>query len=190
MRRKKTGKKWLFALALIIIVLMVGSSLLFGMDQDDQSKSKYNNHRFTFKNNQWTTVINNYEMSFYHHPAELDYLNITSPENLQAPLIYVTFDPNTTTEYLDLSRLKLDLASQITGIYFSHGTLKPSEEYSLPQITCQNATPNIPVLLYQKADETYIDYNNNCYILNAQINSDFLKLTERIIYQVIGVING
>jgi len=191
MRKKKnTGKKWIFAIAILIIFIMVGSSLMIGLDRDEQSQLKYNDHRFAFQNNQWTTTINNYELTFHHHPTELDYLNITQPENLNSPLIYLTFDQNQTNEYLELSRLKLDLASQLTNTYFSHGTIKFSEDYNLPTVTCQNATSNIPVLFYQKSNQTFISYKNNCYTLNAQTNIDYLKLTERIIYQILGVING
>ena len=191
MRKKKSNsKKWFVIIVIAIIVLMVGSSLLIGLDSDNPSQLKYNDHRFTYKNNQWTTVINNYEVNFYYHPSELDYINLTNPENFNVPLIYVSFDPNETNEYIDLSRLKLDLAGQLTNTYFSHGLTKLSEDYDLPQITCQNATPYTPVITYQKSNETSISYKNNCYTLNAQSNIDFLKLTERIIYQILGVING
>lgn len=191
MRKKQnTGKKWLFILALIAIILMVGSSLLVALDDSQPNQLKYNDYRFTYKNNQWKTVINNYEISFYHHPSEVDYLNLTSPEKLNSPLVYTSFSPNQTSQYIDLSRLKFDLASQLSSVYFVHGITEKSEEYSLPIITCQNATAHIPVIKFQKSNQTYIEYNQNCYILHAQTNMDYLKLTERILYQLLGVING
>lgn len=187
MKTTNSGKKWLFALALFIIVIMVFSSFLMGMDQSTTS-GKYNGHKFAYLNNQWVTTLNNYEMSFYFHPSEVDYLNLTNPENLHAPLIYVTFDPNETNEYIELSRLKLDLAAQSTDTFFSPGVTQPSAEYNFSQVTCRNATPYIPVIFFQKSNLTEIEYNQNCYILKAESNLDFVKLTERIIYQITGVI--
>lgn len=191
MRKKKSaGKKWLVALVLFSIILMIGSSLIIGLNNNQSSNYNYNNFKFTYQNRQWKTVINNYQLEFYHHPTEVDYLNISNPEKLNSPLIYLTFNPNQTNEYLELSRLKLDLTAQLTQTYFSHGNTQPSEEYNFPIITCQNATPYAPVIFYQKSNHTSISFNNNCYILNAQTKSDYLKLTERIIYQILGVING
>ncbi|MCK4589931.1 MAG: hypothetical protein KAT77_05800 [Nanoarchaeota archaeon] len=189
-KRKNYAKILLLIVAVVAILSMIFSSVLIGMDSDEATPSKYNDFRFQFQNGQWTTTINNYAMNFYSHPAELEDIEVPNPENLNSPLIYVTFDPNATNEYIALSRLKLDLTSQLTNIYFSHGILDTSEEYDLPITTCQNASAYIPVIKYQESNETYIDYNNNCYILNAQSNIDYLRLTERIIYHLTGVING
>ena len=100
-KKSNAGKKWLFAIAIIIVVLMVGSTLLIGLDDSQSNSLKYNNYRFTFKNNQWSTVINNYEINFYYHPSEIDHINITNPDNLNSPLFYLTSHPNESSEYLD-----------------------------------------------------------------------------------------
>lgn len=191
MKKKRNYARFvLIIVAVVVVVSMVFSSVLIGMDDNGPTPSKYNDFKFQFQNGQWSTAINNYEMNFYHHPAEIEDIEIPNSENLNSPLIYITFDPNATNEYLDLSRLKLDLTSQLTNIYFSHGVTRPSKQYPLPIITCQNASASIPVVYFQKSNDTYIEYDHNCYILHAQSNMDYLTLTERIIYQFTGVING
>lgn len=191
MRKKRNyARILLIIIAVVVVVSMVFSSVLIGMDGNGPTPSKYNDFRFQFNNGQWSTVINHYKMNFYHHPAEMEDIIIPHSENLNSPIIYITFDPNVTNEYLDLSRLKLDLTSQLTNTYFSHGVTKFSKQYPLPIVTCQNASASIPVIYYLRSNDTYIEYDHNCYILHTQSNMDYLTLTERIIYHLTGVING
>ncbi len=57
--------------------------------------------------------------------------------------------------------------------------------------TCADATEAVPVLLYESSNETSgIALENNCVVVRSRTTSGFSLLTDRIRYELLGVLNG
>lgn len=190
MRKKNKSHKTLY-LALIIIALMVFSGFaIVTSNLSSKSQFDYNDFQFQNANNRWYTTINGQQIDFHFHPSELENINSTSLDFLDSPQIYVTFNPQTQSQYLDLSRLKFNnFLVQFLNSYSVNGISQLSGDYDLPLITCQNATSSTPVMIYQKGNQTQIIKESNCLYLTARTDTDFLRLTERVMYSLAGVIN-
>ena len=60
-------------------------------------------------------------------------------------------------------------------------------EYNIPVITCADATPTVPVLYFQRTNETKVYREGSCIILEAATDFDLLRLKDRILYGIFGV---
>lgn len=195
MRRQehKREKKKRLYMSLFIVVIMTLSVLgyMIGSGFEDQTKFNYNDFKFTQINNRWTTKINNKDVVFDYPPFQVENINVTTSiiEKIKnSPQIDTTSDFNSTfKEIIALAQFGLAQTLAINNQFLRSG-FTTKNEFDLPVITCDNATTFVPVLIFQKSNETIIYEENNCIILKAKSNQDLIALKDRLLYGVFGII--
>ena len=61
-------------------------------------------------------------------------------------------------------------------------------EFTLPVITCDDATSSVPVLYFVESNETKIYSENGCIIAEAKFETDLLRIKDRLLYERLGII--
>jgi hypothetical protein len=174
-----------------IIFLMTAS--VIGFMWSDGGDVSYGEYQFKQSGNQWTTEINEGVATFYTLPQEVDYINLSSSalgviKNTR--MIYMTFDPDELDlTYIDLVRFDLeDSLPRYFEIFAVSGMTDESDDYDLPIVTCANATQFTPVIYMRSGNKTGISYENGCIIAEASINFNFVRIRDRILYGLFGII--
>jgi hypothetical protein len=174
-------------MAWIIIILMTVSVLgvVGGSFFSEDGNEKYNGFTFINTNNYWSLRINGEEYSFQYLPTELE--NLTLPaESLDFSLgkVYLGFKPADTINWEgSLNLLAFTLYKQ---------NIMPQEscliEEGCPDIPIINCQEN-PGIIIVSGDETSYTQDQKCLIMTATDNQELTKLTERLIYKLLGVMN-
>jgi hypothetical protein len=197
---KKRIKKKKFNYVALIGFLMLGT-LLFGtiafvlMDSSNNlDNEKYNDFKL-FNNGQfWVLNYNNKDINFLYFPSSIDYINISKNAiNIinNTEYIFFSFDPN--DKYINnLELIRMEFEKEM-NFNFNKNIISSilnnnSVVYSFPVIDCNNATQNVPVIIFKSGNQTGFDYENNCIIATTN-QGNFRLLKERLIYGLIGVIN-
>ena len=104
----------------------------------------------------------------------------------------MTFSPKEESDVLsgiDLARF--ELAGDL-GKYFNMAVQQAAALnttlYSLPVITCANATATQPVMQFSSGNETKISLQGSCVIVEALSGEEFTMMKDRILYGMFGVI--
>lgn len=181
--------------ALIIVFIMTASTLGYMWSGSDEfTEYEYNGVGFVTTGNNWIAKINKNEVKFDYHPLDVADINISNEiidKINNTRMIYLTFDPD--DPYLSvISKARLDLNDIMWTnfqIYAEGGIMKNVSEYALPVITCKNATAFIPVLYFKEGNETSVIEENNCIFFKAESENDILRLKDRMLYALFGIIN-
>jgi len=171
---------------IIVMVMGVGGIISAGINekQDAVEPTKYNGYDFYEQYGQWSATIRGQQYLFLNSPMDLE--NISIPLNINSWLakekVYLAYVPN--------DQLVVDSYIQLLGaVLYQNGII--------PQQACavEKDCPDIPVINCEKegvillsGDETIISQDNNCLILQATDDLKMQKLTERVAYQILGVI--
>ncbi|MDD5086907.1 MAG: hypothetical protein PHV16_04090 [Candidatus Nanoarchaeia archaeon] len=192
MARKKTKKNrsgfwFVIAIAFLMLTSTIGYVFKGG------SSYKYNGFSFSgSEDGRWIAKINGKNMIFYYHPENLENINISQDiiNNLKnTNMVYFTYDINNTYRE-DIAAINLELSNILWNdfkIYSSNG-LTSDNDFNIDIINCSNATKANPVIYYKKADNTSIDIQDYCIILNGRTGMEFMALKERLLYGLYGVI--
>jgi len=167
-----------------IIIVMIASTIGFALFQggDESSKTEYNGFKFYQQEGGWLTIINNQKFGFRYLPEELENISM-GIINTGTNRIYIVYDPLT-----DLN--KDYFFNRVGGTLMYMGIT--------PQLACDKdeGCSNIPVrsckdefsMLYLKSGNETKAYNeDNCLVVEAKDNIELDKLSERIMYKLLGV---
>lgn len=176
--------------SLLIAIIMVSSIIGFmysgdgGADFTYKDEFKFirtNNNLFIYKD------PNDNQFTFRYLPYELEEFNITT--SIKPPMVYVSFDPNSSNiEMIALMRFELldDLGK--LDIFTKQGITENSSLYDMDIINCDYATPNVPVIEFISSNKTSITEYNNCIILEGKDRADIVRLKERLLYKILGIL--
>ncbi len=191
MKDKKERKKW--GLILFIIFIMIGTSVsfvFFGFSPATE-RVKYNGVSFVNNGNIWIAKINGNEAAFSFLPGEVENINMSYDisQRLQNKFeIDATYDLNSTyKEPIALAQHQMGLTLAAYNIFVRKG-FTTNNTFNLPIITCDNATINVPVVYFRHGNATNINVDNNCIIAEASSNADFIRVKDRLLYGMLGVI--
>lgn len=193
MKEKKEKKNWW--LILFIAFIMIGTSfsfIFFGFSPSNEVV-KYNGIKFVKNPSQniWIAKINGKEAAFSFLPDEVK--NIKSTGNLAARLqnkleIDATYDLNSTyNQSIALAHHQMGLTLANYNIFVRKG-FTTNNSFSLPIITCNDSTLNVPVIYFMHGNSTKIDAENSCIIAEAKSNADFIMVKDRLVYGILGVL--
>ncbi len=175
------------AMAWFIIIVMtfsimgyVGSSFF---DDSGIVPENYNNIDFFNTSNSWTANIGGRVYAFQNYPGTLESLTLPiDPINwLGTEKIYLGYKPK--GEFNVQQQLVL-----LSTIFQSNNVR--------PQLACtvEKDCPDIPIincekngLILKQSDISKISKQDNCLVLSAPDTSELQKLTERLIYRLLGV---
>ena len=192
MIEKKEKKKW--GLILFMVFIMIGTSfsfVFFGFSGASE-KEKYNGITFTFipRDNIWVAKINGKDAAFSFLPSEAD--NIIALDDSIKILkdkfeIDVTYDLNSTfKESIALAQRQMGLTLAQYNIFVRKG-FTANNTFNMPIITCNSATFNVPVAYFRHGNTTNIHSENNCIIAGAATNADVIRIKDRLLYGMLGV---
>lgn len=172
---------WFIVSIMVLSVLGIISSSFFS---EEEGKTEYGGFTFARVNNQWRLKAEGKDYYFQHLPQELE--NLTSPgeASWDIPKIYLGFQPK--------DELNVDKAiNQIAYVFYNKG--------AVPQKACitEEDCPDIPIMNCQEKQGVVIvsgekngyTQNEKCLRITAINNEELEKLTERLIYQLLGVMN-
>ena len=192
MRRQE--KQGLFSkknmVSFFIVFIMISSVVGFMWGRSDNRKEKYNGIPFEVKDKQWVTVINDAQVGFDFFPTEVESIEL-SPD-IMARLsntleIDTTYDINDTNkEAIALAQYKMGLMLNNLNIFVRRGLI--GENDLLPIINCDDSTDLVPVIYFRSSNETKVFLEDDCIITESRNAQDFLKIKERMLYGIVGVI--
>ena len=193
MKEDVRQKKKQMLVALFIIAIMVLSTLGFVLDfsQPSQSTLEYNTHKFTQTTQGWSTKLNGQKRLFLFFPGQLE--DISFPDEAKKILtspkqVSLSYDSNTTSVQV-FAELQFDLERRLTNyanVYVVRG-ISNSEGTALPTIMCGNATETVPVVFFRESNTTQVLAENNCIIAESSAPIDAVRIAERILYTVLGI---
>ena len=190
MKEKKEKKKW--GLIFFIVLIMIGTSfsfVFFGFSGDSE-KVKYNGITFVKFPDRWEAKINGANAAFSFLPSEVENIfNLNdSIKNLQNKIeIDVTYDLNSTfAQSIALAQYQMGLTLTAFNLFVRKG-LTMNNTYTLPVITCADSSLNVPVVYFRHGNTTNIHLENNCVIAEASSNVDFIRVKDRLLYEMLGV---
>jgi len=194
MKKERKFKKEQILVYLIAFV-MIGSTfgvMFYGFSgtSTELTYGKFTFSREQSPKNKWYTKIDGKTIYFDYFPTEVESINLSqeiSNRLLNSVEIDFTYYVNDTKKDV-IAYSGYDMQQQLVpkNIYVRIGFTTKSE-YNVPVITCEDATPAVPVLYLKRTNETKIYPEGNCVILEAATDLDILRLKDRILYSVLGV---
>ncbi|MBI2542198.1 hypothetical protein HYV80_05810 [Candidatus Woesearchaeota archaeon] len=193
MKPQKEKKK--VGLMIFLVIIMIGTSfsfIFYGFSPSSE-KSRYGEFSFTFMPAQgiWAAKINEKQAAFSFLPDEVkDIPSGNSAKALQNKFeIDSTYDLNSTyREAIALAQHQMGLTLANFNVYVRKGFTSNST-FSLPIITCGDSTSNVPVIYFRQGNSTKIHLEGDCIIAEADANAEFIRVKDRLLYGMLGVIN-
>jgi hypothetical protein len=188
-KKKKINKEvlWTAFIALIMVSSIIG---FMWVGEDEPTLSYKDKYKFIRRNNVFIYRQANDEFIFRFLPNELEELaGDAELSNLNKPMFYVTFDPDSELiQSIELLRFELSDDLQKLDIFLGHGMTNESDDYNLPILDCEDATANVPIVKFAKANETRIREKDGCFIFEAKNDYDLAKLKDLILYSLLGIL--
>ncbi|HLC61323.1 MAG TPA: hypothetical protein VJJ52_07920 [Candidatus Nanoarchaeia archaeon] len=189
--KEKTPKiKWGAIIFLIVILVGLSVGSLFYGFAPTSEKIKYNGLTFSTNGQIWTAKINGRKAAFSFLPAEVQNINSTGDFSKILTGKYeidTTSEVNSTNkEYIALAEHQMGLTLGSYNIYLSKG-FTANNSFGLPIISCSNATQYTPVIYFRHGNSTSISAQNNCVIAEASSDTDFIRVKDRLLYGILGV---
>jgi hypothetical protein len=178
--------------SLFIVFIMVFSAfgVIFYGFASPSNKLRYGEYKFSVVQGGFAVTINNKNYVFQHFPGDLSSINVTSDiiEMLKnTKMLYLTYNQNQSmVGEIAATEFQFQSDLQNVGIFGATALTTPNE-YGLPTINCDNATRFVPVIDFREANETAINSQGNCIILNAAYGEDFSRMTDRLLLGMLGV---
>jgi len=189
-KEKKEKRKW--GLIVFIVVIMVGTTfsfVFFGFEPQNDV-IKYNGIKFVRYPDRLEAKIDGKYAAFSFLPSELE--NINANGDLSGKLhgkfeIDATSDLNSTSaQSIALAQHQMELSLGAYGIYLRKG-FTTNNTFNFPIITCNDSTSDVPVIYFKYSNATTVHAENNCIIAEASSNSDFIRMKDRLLYNLLGV---
>lgn len=181
--RKSRGGLWI---SLFIVFIMVASVLGFSLGDNNQNNRnyEYNGHKFELdkENNLWTTNIYGQEFGFHFLPDQVSSLEVNGSIDY---LSYTWGESNTSSVAIPYSK------QVITYVLSSKGKIVEENiglTYKDESASCKDATIEKAVIVFEESlDSTGIFNENNCIIIRALSDQDFIMLKDRFLYEVLEI---
>ena len=192
LRREKSniGKKMIVYFIGITMVFSVFGVIFFGFGAGSSGTVKYNGFEFIDKGNFWSVNINGREALFTYLPDEAASINVESSavEKLKGVVqIDTTSEFNDTlAEPIALAQFQMGTTLFDFNIFARNGFTAEYDHFLI--ITCKDATQFVPVIYFKESNTTNVHMENNCIIAEAANAADMLRLKDRLVYGILGVI--
>ncbi|MBW3002119.1 hypothetical protein KY338_03100 [Candidatus Woesearchaeota archaeon] len=191
-RKKLINKKMLVSLFIIAIMVLSAFGFMLSYQTNQAEKlDEYNGYSFKKTTQGFMTEINDQKIYFDYYPGDLDQINVSEDAKAilsQAEVLLITYDPS--SDFAEsIAELELDMEqkTQKIGKPFIAAGLTNATDYALPQITCSNATAEMPVLHMKRGKTSEITAQNNCVIIAAETESVLNAYYTRAAYLIFGV---
>ncbi len=181
-------------IGLFIAFIMVTSIFGFvGSYQSEQEPSfEYNGFTFYQTNKGLYTKINGDKIFFYYEPQELEAINLPLTVRdiiINSKALALTYDPASNFKKI-LGGIQYEFSSimyNTAGMIVQTG-LTNNSGYKVPQLSCSNSTSFVPVVLFKDGEDGYA-LEESCIIITSSTDIGFVKLYDRLLYNIFGVIS-
>ncbi|MBD3164842.1 hypothetical protein GF323_06615 [Candidatus Woesearchaeota archaeon] len=188
MRRKKKNYGAIIV-SLFIAFIMVTSILgyIFGQDSGNDTVM-YDGIKFVLTPEGWKTNYNGNTYIFSYTPSDLEDINFTEDINFKGLLeIDLTYDVNSSyREGIAEAIFRFSNNAEKQGIFIRQG-FTGNNTYSVPIITCDDATEFIPVIYYKEGNESNAENRGNCLVIESDEPNYFSAYTDLIAYKILGI---
>jgi hypothetical protein len=207
---KKNSNLTFIVLTVVLVGLLLG--LIFVpklIHKAVVDNNKYNNFEFyKGSDNFWYTIVQKgaqpYQIPFYYHPRDL--VNITVDPGIRDKFfeimanngsIYITLDPDSTDNSIVVAGVEI---AKITGKGYSllnvptHSafTKQPaniSTNVETPIVTCSNSNNKTMVIWITLSNKNMAYSYDYCIRLEAKSYGDTIKVADRLMYDLLGIMN-
>ena len=191
MKPKKEKKRW--GLILFIILIMVGTSfsfIFYGFSPVAERVS-YKGFSFSKQKDIWIAKVNDNYAAFSFLPSEVENILVLndSIKKLQGKL-----EIDATSNLNDTYKQSIALAEHQMGLtlaaynVFARKGFTENNTFELPIINCNDSSLNVPVIYFKYSNATSIHSEDNCIIAEASTNADVIRIKDRLLYGILGVI--
>ena len=194
------GKKKLFSpgalVAIFIGFVMVSSTLGFIASYTTGggtgAKVPYGEYTFTQTQRGYALVLDDVELEFSYFPESLTHIQIS--DDIVSTLknskqVIVTYDPSSSINgSAGLIQYNLEqVYDKVFDSFASRALINNTAYPQIPQADCSDATEFVPVLVWELGNESRMIKDGNC--IHAQALSDFdaIRLHDKLLYLMIGV---
>tara|TARA_Y100000310_G_scaffold118295_1_gene117155 strand:+ start:3843 stop:4424 length:582 start_codon:yes stop_codon:yes gene_type:complete len=192
MRRENNKAKIIWAAFIGFIMISSVFGVMFYGFTNPEEKLNYKGTVFTRINNGFTTEINKKQVPFSYFPTEVENINIdqeaiTRIKNTAE--VDMTYDPdNAYSQQIALIQYNIEpILADFFNIYIRKG-FTTNNSYNIPIIDCSQSTSKVPVLYFKESNTTRVYIENDCIIAEAGKGNEFLKISDRILYGIFGII--
>jgi len=184
MRKQKKNRTGIIV-SVFIVFIMVTSVIGFIFGGNQTPPVHYKGYKFTQTSRGWRTTINNQNFYLSYTPNDVELLELPDfPKSLE---IDVTYDPNSTyKESIAQAIFELSTILSANGVFIRQG-FTTNNTYGIPIITCADATPYIPVVLFLNSNKSEAIKEENCFIIHSFDENSFLPYADRIIYETLEI---
>lgn len=192
-KSRKSARKWRIdtktVMGFFIIFIMTASTAGFYLGSSGESRVRDSGHAFYRTQSGWKLNIEKRNYYFDSLPSEVSHINISGNAVdivRQSPMLYITSNlsgeqaPETA-----LARYRITEFLSSENIYVEQGSLGYND--SFPRVDCTNATVYVPVILLQVSNETKIEEDKGCIILDGRNEAELLRAADRFLFGLIGV---
>ncbi len=188
MDTKKAAAWFIIGIMVLSIAGFIGGGLSSGTPNQVVTQ-EFNGYTFTQQNNQWVVTINNQKYGFLFLPQELQSISlptdVTSWRNKDK--IYLVQDRWTIDSFTPDSSLNLvEAVFYANNVRLQKACFTTKDCPDFPIISCTS-----PTLVVRSPStnttETKLSSDDQCIILETPSSPELEKITERIIYQFLGV---
>ncbi|MBI1935235.1 hypothetical protein HYS31_02240 [Candidatus Woesearchaeota archaeon] len=191
MKEKRDKKKWVLMLFIVVIMIGTSFSAFIFSGAPASEVEKFNGIKFTGSNNIWTARINGKDAAFSYLPKETENIPVADdfPGLLQGKAeIDLTSDFSSNfSGTIALAQHQMGLTLSAYGIYSRKG-FTSNTSFNFPVITCKESTKIVPVVYFRQSNTTQLYVENGCIIAEASSNSDFIRVKDRLLYGLLGVL--
>jgi hypothetical protein len=178
-------------MTILIVVLMVGSVIGYMFGRNSEDSLDYNGYKFFRRNNKFILKIDKTELGFDYFPSNVEDINIsTEILNKFSNKVEIDVTSNNNSKFKEgiaVAQYDIEQYLNTKGTYLVKG-LTTENDLGVPVIVCENATIKVPVIYFKESNQTKVYINQGCIILEAEEESDFIRIKDRLIYGLLGVI--
>ena len=195
MRRQhgEGGKKKIFGYILIIIMFgSIFTFIFFGFNTGGVASGSvdYNGFEFINRGTHWSTSIDGREALFTYLPDDLGFIfvNLEVINALKNKIqIDVTSDFNdTSAESIAVAQYQIGITLNNFDLFVRNGFT--STQKNFPVITCDDSSNFVPVIYFKSSNETRVYLDGNCIIAEASDPADIIRIKDRLVYGILGII--
>lgn len=188
--RKERRMKMIIGFITMFVMISGGVGIFANHIGSKKNVLAYNGIDFERTNNGWMTKTGGGESYFLFHPSELENINISGDFKSvikKANTLYLSDDPNSPLA-VQFARVQDYFSSQMKS-FFSIQTVNGfsvNTTFEVPVITCLNATETSPVIMFEEGQKK-INVKGNCITVFGESDSDLGMVADRMIYNLIGI---
>ncbi|MEW5896703.1 MAG: hypothetical protein AB1668_03365 [Nanoarchaeota archaeon] len=179
----KKAMGWTIIIVMVLSVIGFIGGSFFGNSEETSQKKEYNGFVLYENYDYWRLQIGDRQYNFKYFPTDLE--NITMPMDVSSLLssdkVYLGYLPNDT--------LSVDgELNELAVVFYVHELI--------PQRAClaEEGCPDIPIInceenkgIVLRSGAASLTKDGECLVMRASNSEELLKLNERVIYSLLGV---